>query len=88
MLLNLCKAAIGQANINAQELQDIGIYLPPIDVQQAFVAFKKHLDKSKYAVLKLVEKLSLLVHPPQKRRILTTNCKFDLKNIYSEIYLT
>ncbi len=47
MLLNLCKTAIGQANINAQELQDIGIYLPPIDVQQTFVAFEKQLDKSK-----------------------------------------
>ena len=29
MLLGMCKAAIGQANINAQEMQDIGIYLPP-----------------------------------------------------------
>ena len=27
MLLNMCKAAIGQANINAQELQSIGIYI-------------------------------------------------------------
>ena len=50
MLLNLCKTAIGQANINAQELQDIGIYLPPIDLQQSFVSFKRHLDKSKVVV--------------------------------------
>ena len=60
MLLNLCKAAIGQANINAQELQDIGIYLPPINVQQAFVAFKKQLDKSKVTIQKSLDKLNLL----------------------------
>ena len=29
MLLGMCKAAIGQANINAQEMQNIEIYLPP-----------------------------------------------------------
>ena len=47
MLLGMCKAAIGQANINAQELQNIGIYIPPIELQKEFVAFKQHLDKSK-----------------------------------------
>ena len=47
MLLGMCKAAIGQANINAQELQNIGIYIPPIELQKEVVAFKQHLDKSK-----------------------------------------
>ena len=47
MLLGMCKAAIGQANINAQELQNIGIYIPPIEVQQDFVYFKEQVDKSK-----------------------------------------
>ena len=50
MLLNLCKTAIGQANINAQELQNIGIYLPPVDIQRSFVSFKQQLDKSKVVV--------------------------------------
>lgn len=48
MLLSMCKAAIGQANINAQEMQNIGLYLPPIELQQHFVQFKKQVDKSKY----------------------------------------
>jgi len=48
MLLNMCKAAIGQANINAQELQNIGIYIPPIDIQRDFVSFKAQIDKSKF----------------------------------------
>ena len=48
MLLGMCKAAIGQANINAQELQNIGIYIPPLQVQKDFVSFKTQVDKSKY----------------------------------------
>ena len=47
MLLAMCKAAIGQANINAQELQNIGIYIPPIELQREFVTFKQQVDKSK-----------------------------------------
>ena len=49
MLLGMCKAAIGQANINAQELQNIGIYIPPIYIQKDFVSFKDQVDKSKVA---------------------------------------
>ena len=48
MLLGMCKSAIGQANINAQELQNIGLYIPPIDLQQEFVDFKIQVDKSKH----------------------------------------
>ena len=47
MLLGMCKAAIGQANINAQEMQGIGLYLPPIELQKEYVAFKAQVDKSK-----------------------------------------
>ena len=48
LLLSMCKAAIGQANINATEFQNIGIYFPPIDHQQEFVQMKAQADKSKY----------------------------------------
>ncbi len=48
MLLGMCKTAIGQANINAQELQNIGLYIPPIDLQKEFVVFKAEVDKSKH----------------------------------------
>lgn len=60
MLLAMCKAAIGQANINAQELQSIGIYIPPIELQKEFVAFKEQLDKSKGAVQKALDETQLL----------------------------
>lgn len=60
MLLRMCKTAIGQANINAQELQDIGIYIPPIERQTEFVDFKDHIDKSKLEIQKSLEKLETL----------------------------
>ena len=60
MLLGMCKAAIGQANINAQELQNIGIYIPPIDIQRDFVSFKQQVDKSKVAVQKSLDEAQLL----------------------------
>ena len=60
MLFGMCKTAIGQANINAQELQNIGLYLPPVELQRRFVQFKKETDKSKLAIQKSLEKLEIL----------------------------
>lgn len=60
MLLAKCKAAVGQANINAQEFQNIGIYVPPIEFQKEFVSFKKQVDKSKAAVQKSLDETQLL----------------------------
>ena len=60
MLLGLCKAAIGQANINAQEMQNIGLYLPPIELQRQFVLFEEQIDKSKVAVKKSLDEAQLL----------------------------
>ena len=60
MLLGMCKAAIGQANINAQELQNIGIYIPPIDLQREFVSFKEQIDKSKSAIQKSLDETQIL----------------------------
>ena len=60
MLLGMCKAAIGQANINAQELQNIGIYIPPIEAQQDFVFFKEQVDKSKFEVQRALDETQKL----------------------------
>ena len=59
-LLGMCKAAIGQANINAQEMQSIGIYIPPIELQKEFVQFKNQTDKSKSVVQKALDEAQLL----------------------------
>ena len=60
MLLNMCKTAIGQANINAQELQNIEIYIPPKDNQREFIMFKDQVDKSKAVIQKSLEEAQLL----------------------------
>ena len=60
MLLGMCKTAIGQANINAQEMQNIEIYLPPIELQRQFVQFKEQTDKSKSVVQKALDEAQLL----------------------------
>ena len=60
MLLGMCKTAIGQANINAQEMQNIGLYLPPIELQRQFVRFKEQTDKAKLAIQQSLGKLELL----------------------------
>lgn len=60
MLLGMCKTAIGQANINAQEMQNISLYLPPIELQQQFVQFKEQVDKSKVAIQKSLDETQLL----------------------------
>ncbi len=36
VLRNMCKNIVGMANINAQELQDIIIAMPPVELQKAF----------------------------------------------------
>ena len=60
MLLGMCKTAIGQANINAQEMQNIGLYIPPIDLQQQFVDVKMQIDKAKLAAQKSLQELETL----------------------------
>ena len=60
MLKEMCKSAIGQANINATELQKIRIILPPIELQEEFVEFKNQTDKSKLEIQKSLDKLEIL----------------------------
>lgn len=60
MLLGMCKTAIGQANINAQEMQNIGLYLPPLELQRQFAQFKEQTDKSKFEIQKSLKKLETL----------------------------
>ncbi len=60
MLLGMCKAAIGQANINAQEMQNIGIYIPPINIQTCFKNFKEQVNKQKSSIQQSLDKLEVL----------------------------
>lgn len=60
MLLGMCKTAIGQANINAQELQSIELYLPPIALQQEFVDLKAEVSRQKLTIQQSLDKLEVL----------------------------
>ena len=50
MLMAMAKGAVGQANINAKEVQAIEIVIPPIEVQQQFCHLVHQTDKSKFSV--------------------------------------
>ena len=59
-LRGMAKGAVNQANINAQELQSIRIYLPSIDLQKQFASFVEQTDKLKFEIQKSLEKLETL----------------------------
>lgn len=67
MLSEMCKVAIGQANINAQEMQNIGIYLPPIEMQRQFVQYKEQIDKLKVIAQKRLATIQLLFDSLMRR---------------------
>ena len=48
-LRNVAKGAVNQANINAKELQNISIPLPPLSLQNEFANFVAQVDKSQFA---------------------------------------
>lgn len=47
LLYSMAKGAVGQANINAKEVQSIPIVIPPEDIQKEFMKLRKQSDKSK-----------------------------------------
>ena len=48
ILRGMAKGAVNQANINAQELQSIKVYIPEMELQKQFVEMKEQVDKSKF----------------------------------------
>ncbi len=60
LLFSMAKNACGQANINAQELQNIGIYIPPLALQNQFAEFVEEVEKEKATVKQSLEWLNTL----------------------------
>lgn len=58
LLLSMAKGAVGQANINAKELQEIQIIIPPIEEQVQFQAFVRQSDKSKFELEQALAELN------------------------------
>ena len=52
ILRGMAKGAVNQANINAQELQSIKVYIPEMELQKQFVKMKEQIYKSKVIKLK------------------------------------
>ena len=59
-LYGMCKAIVGQANINAQELQDIKVVIPPIELQQDFVKLKEQVNKLKVEAQKSLDEMEVM----------------------------
>ena len=55
ILRSMAKGAVNQANINAQELQSIKVYIPDMGAQKKFIEIKDQVDKSKVAVQKALD---------------------------------
>ena len=47
ILRHMCKSIIGMANINAQELQNITILIPPLSIQQKFAYFVAEVGRQR-----------------------------------------
>ena len=56
----MAKGAVNQANINAQELQSIKVYVPDMQLQKEFIEIKQQVDKSKVAVQKALNETQQL----------------------------
>lgn len=60
ILRSMAKGAVNQANINAQELQSIKVYIPDMELQKQFIEMKNQVDKSKVAVQKALNESQIL----------------------------
>ena len=58
-LLDICKAIVGQANINAQELQNIKIPITPVQLQTQFADFVQQVEVQKSLLQQSLAKLEL-----------------------------
>ena len=60
ILRSMAKGAVNQANINAQELQSIKVYIPDMGLQKKFIEMKEQVNKSNVAIQKALDKTQML----------------------------
>ena len=61
MLLSMAKGAVGQANINAQEVQAIEIIIPPEPLQEEFDILVEQGNASKMELKQSINKINGLL---------------------------
>ena len=57
LLYNKAKNIVGMANINAKELEDFSIILPPIELQNKFAERIEKIEKLKFTIWKIILKV-------------------------------
>ena len=57
VLYNKAKNIVGMANINAKELEDFSIILPPIELQNKFAERIEKIEKLKFTIWKIILKV-------------------------------
>lgn len=60
ILRSMAKGAVNQANINAQELQSIKVYIPDMGLKKQFIEMKEQVDKSKVITITTLKKLTFI----------------------------
>ena len=69
LLYNKAKNIVGMANINAKELEDFSIILPPIELQNKFAERIEKIEKLKFTIWKIISK----VHKTPKKKGVESN---------------
>lgn len=62
-----CKNIVGMANINAQELQDFSIYIPPMELQSKFAQIVEHVEAQKQKNELVIEQMNNLFNSLSQR---------------------
>lgn len=60
MLFNMAKNIVGMANINAKELGNMDIYIPPFKLQDKFASIVTKIEEQKALVQKAIDETQLL----------------------------
>ncbi len=60
LLMSMAKGAVGQANINAQEVQSIELVIPPEELQVEFDHLIRQRDKSKFEISQALDSATAL----------------------------
>lgn len=81
LLFSMAKGAVGQANINAQEVQSIPLLIPPMEYQMEFERLTEQSDKSKFALLH-----SLIITQVLQKALSWKLCTFKKGRIYADFY--
>ena len=61
LLYSMAKGAVGQANINAKEVQSIEMIIPPLELQTNFLTLFRQSDKSKFELKQAIADIDNLM---------------------------